>query len=121
MTNFQSFRNYVQEASDRYQYEGEVAAAEYLAEVIRDLPNTMAYANDTNVGVMRSMLTEAFDAMKSREANVPLDDNLDLQGTGDESLDEASIVINALTNEPTETVETVEPTATTGYNLLTSL
>lgn len=113
MTNFQSFRNYVQEASDRYQYEGEVAAAEYLAEVIRDLPNTMAYANDTNVGVMRSMLTEAFDAMKSREANVPLDDNLDLQGTGDESLDEASIVINALTNEPTVSVETVEPTATT--------
>ena len=110
MTNFQSFRGYVQEASDRYQYEGESAAAEYLAGVIRDLPNTMAYANDTNVSVMRSMLTEAFDAMKSREANVPLDDHLDLQGTGDESLDEASIVINALTNEPTETTEAVAPT-----------
>lgn len=68
ISNFQSFRNYVQEASDRYQYEGETAAAEYLAEVIRDLPNTMAYASDTNVGIMRSMLTEAFDAMKSREA-----------------------------------------------------
>lgn len=113
MTNFQSFRGYVQEASDRYQYEGEAAAAEYLAGVIRDLPNTMAYANDTNVSVMRSMLTEAFDAMKSREANVPLDDNLDLQGTGDESLDEASVVINTLTNEPTETTETVEAVAPT--------
>lgn len=113
MTNFQSFRGYVQEASDRYRYEGEAAAAEYLAGVIRDLPNTMAYANDTNAGVMRSMLTEAFDAMKSREANVPLDDNLDFQGTGDESLDEASVVINTLTNEPTETTEAVAPTETT--------
>lgn len=113
MTNFQSFRGYVQEASDRYQYEGESAAAEYLAGVIRDLPNTMAYANDTNVSVMRSMLTEAFDAMKSREANVPLDDRLDLQGTGDESLDEASVVINTLTNEPTETTEAVAPAETT--------
>lgn len=113
MTNFQSFRGYVQEASDRYQYEGESAAAEYLAGVIRDLPNTMAYANDTNVSVMRSMLTEAFDAMKSREANVPLDDHLDLQGTGDESLDEASVVINTLTNEPTETTEAVAPAETT--------
>lgn len=113
MTNFQSFRGYVQEASDRYQYEGESAAAEYLAGVIRDLPNTMAYANDTNVSVMRSMLTEAFDAMKSREANVPLDDHLDLQGTGDESLDEASVVINTLTNGPAETTEAVAPAETT--------
>lgn len=116
-TNFAAFRGYVQEMSDIYMYEGETAAGEYLSDVLTNLPTTIRTPTDESIEAMRTMLTESYSGMQNREMPVTLDDDLNLMQTGDPTLDEASLAIDALTNDeqaravaPTEPPASTEPT-----------
>lgn len=109
ISNFTQFRNLVERASEIHTYEGSAAASSFMAEAINDLPNTMSFPNKENLDTMRTMLSEALDAMGDRVQVIEVDDDLSILTTGDEDLDAAINVINGLT-EPTEPTE---PTATT--------
>lgn len=112
ISNFTQFRNLVERASEIHTYEGSAAASSFMAEAINDLPNTMSFPNKENLDTMRTMLSEALDAMGDRVQVIEVDDDLSILTTGDEDLDAALHVINGLT-EPTATTEstaTTEPT-----------
>lgn len=109
ISNFTQFRNLVERASEIYTYEGSAAASSFMAEAINDLPNTLSFPNKENLDTMRTMLSEALDAMGDRVQVIEVDDDLSILTTGDEDLDAAINVINGLTEPPA----TTEPTATT--------
>lgn len=109
ISNFTQFRNLVERASEIHTYEGSAAASSFMAEAINDLPNTMSFPNKENLDTMRTMLSEALDAMGDRVQVIEVDDDLSILTTGDEDLDAALHVINGLTEPPA----TTEPTATT--------
>lgn len=109
ISNFTQFRNLVERASEIYTYEGSAAASSFMAEAINDLPNTLSFPNKENLDTMRTMLSEALDAMGDRVQVIEVDDDLSILTTGDEDLDAAINVINGLTESPA----TTEPTATT--------
>lgn len=109
ISNFTQFRNLVERASEIHTYEGSAAASSFMAEAINDLPNTLSFPNKESLDTMRTMLSEALDAMGDRVQVIEVDDDLSIITTGDEDLDAALHVINGLT-EPTATAE---PTATT--------
>jgi hypothetical protein len=112
ISNFTQFRNTVERASEIYTYEGSAAASSFMAEAINDLPNTLTYPNEDSINTMRTMLSEALDAMGDRVQVIEVDDDLSILTTGDEDLDAALHVINGLT-EPTATAEPTEsPQAT---------
>lgn len=112
ISNFTQFRNLVERASEIHTYEGSAAASSFMAEAINDLPNTMSFPNKENLDTMRTMLSEALDAMGDRVQVIEVDDDLSILTTGDEDLDAALHVINGLT-EPTATTEPTEsPQAT---------
>lgn len=115
ISNFTQFRNTVERASEIYTYEGSAAASSFMAEAINDLPNTMSFPNKENLDTMRTMLSEALDAMGDRVQVIKVDDDLSILTTGDEDLDAAINVINGLTEAAatTEPTATAEPTATT--------
>jgi hypothetical protein len=108
ISNFTQFRNLVERASEIYTYEGSAAASSFMAEAINDLPNTLSFPNKENLDTMRTMLSEALDAMGDRVQVIEVDDDLSIITTGDEDLDAALHVINGLT-EPTATTATTEP------------
>jgi hypothetical protein len=109
ISNFTQFRNLVERASEIHTYEGSAAASSFMAEAINDLPNTLSFPNKENLDTMRTMLSEALDAMGDRVQVIEVDDDLSILTTGDEDLDAALHVINGLTEPPA----TTEPTATT--------
>lgn len=109
ISNFTQFRNLVERASEIHTYEGSAAASSFMAEAINDLPNTMSFPNKENLDTMRTMLSEALDAMGDRVQVIEVDDDLSILTTGDEDLDAALHVINGLT-EPKESPATTEPT-----------
>lgn len=111
ISNFTQFRNLVERASEIHTYEGSAAASSFMAEAINDLPNTMSFPNKENLDTMRTMLSEALDAMGDRVQVIEVDDDLSILTTGDEDLDAAINVINGLTEptEPTATTATTEP------------
>lgn len=111
ISNFTQFRNTVERASEIYTYEGSAAASSFMAEAINDLPNTLTYPNEDSINTMRTMLSEALDAMGDRVQVIEVDDDLSILTTGDEDLDAALHVINGLT-EPTATTESPATTAT---------
>lgn len=112
ISNFTQFRNLVERASEIHTYEGSAAASSFMAEAINDLPNTLSFPNKENLDTMRTMLSEALDAMGDRVQVIEVDDDLSILTTGDEDLDAALHVINGLT-EPTATTEPKEsPQAT---------
>jgi hypothetical protein len=115
ISNFTQFRNLVERASEIYTYEGSAAASSFMAEAINDLPNTLSFPNKENLDTMRTMLSEALDAMGDRVQVIEVDDDLSIITTGDEDLDAAINVINGLTEAAatTEPTEPTEPTATT--------
>ena len=115
ISNFTQFRNLVERASEIYTYEGSAAASSFMAEAINDLPNTLSFPNKENLDTMRTMLSEALDAMGDRVQVIEVDDDLSIITTGDEDLDAAINVINGLTEaaattEPKESPATTEPT-----------
>lgn len=115
ISNFTQFRNTVERASEIYTYEGSAAASSFMAEAINDLPNTLTYPNEDSINTMRTMLSEALDAMGDRVQVIEVDDDLSILTTGDEDLDAALHVINGLTEspattEPKESAATTEPT-----------
>lgn len=112
ISNFTQFRNLVERASEIHTYEGSAAASSFMAEAINDLPNTLTYPNEDSINTMRTMLSEALDAMGDRVQVIEVDDDLSILTTGDEDLDAALHVINGLT-EPTATTATTESPATT--------
>lgn len=112
ISNFTQFRNTVERASEIYTYEGSAAASSFMAEAINDLPNTLSFPNKENLDTMRTMLSEALDAMGDRVQVIEVDDDLSILTTGDEDLDAALHVINGLT-EPTATAATAATAATT--------
>lgn len=112
ISNFTQFRNLVERASEIHTYEGSAAASSFMAEAINDLPNTMSFPNKENLDTMRTMLSEALDAMGDRVQVIEVDDDLSILTTGDEDLDAALHVINGLT-EPTEPKESPATAATT--------
>lgn len=112
ISNFTQFRNLVERASEIHTYEGSAAASSFMAEAINDLPNTLSFPNKENLDTMRTMLSEALDAMGDRVQVIEVDDDLSILTTGDEDLDAALHVINGLT-EPTATTEPKESPATT--------
>lgn len=116
ISNFTQFRNLVERASEIYTYEGSAAASSFMAEAINDLPNTLSFPNKENLDTMRTMLSEALDAMGDRVQVIEVDDDLSILTTGDEDLDAAINVINGLT----ATTESPEPTATTESPELTA-
>ena len=109
ISNFTQFRNLVERASEIHTYEGSAAASSFMAEAINDLPTTLSFPNKENLDTMRTMLSEALDAMGDRVQVIEVDDDLSILTTGDEDLDAALHVINGLTEPPA----TTEPTATT--------
>lgn len=111
ISNFTQFRNTVERASEIYTYEGSAAASSFMAEAINDLPNTLTYPNEDSINTMRTMLSEALDAMGDRVQVIEVDDDLSILTTGDEDLDAALHVINGLTEptEPKESPATTEP------------
>lgn len=114
ISNFTQFRNLVERASEIHTYEGSAAASSFMAEAINDLPNTLTYPNEDSISTMRTMLSEALDAMGDRVQVIEVDDDLSIITTGDEDLDAAINVINGLTEaaattEPTATAATTEP------------
>lgn len=109
ISNFTQFRNLVERASEIYAYEGSAAASSFMAEAINDLPNTMSFPNKENLDTMRTMLSEALDAMGDRVQVIEVDDDLSIITTEDEDLDAAINVINGLT-EAAATTEPTEPT-----------
>lgn len=111
ISNFTQFRNLVERASEIHTYEGSAAASSFMAEAINDLPNTMSFPNKENLDTMRTMLSEALDAMGDRVQVIEVDDDLSILTTGDEDLDAALHVINGLTEptEPKESPATAEP------------
>lgn len=109
ISNFTQFRNLVERASEIHTYEGSAAASSFMAEAINDLPNTLSFPNKENLDTMRTMLSEALDAMGDQVQVIEVDDDLSIITTGDEDLDAAINVINGLT----EAAATTEPTATT--------
>lgn len=111
ISNFTQFRNLVERASEIHTYEGSAAASSFMAEAINDLPNTLTYPNEDSINTMRTMLSEALDAMGDRVQVIEVDDDLSILTTGDEDLDAALHVINGLT-EPTATTEPTESPAT---------
>lgn len=114
ISNFTQFRNLVERASEIHTYEGSAAASSFMAEAINDLPNTLSFPNKENLDTMRTMLSEALDAMGDRVQVIEVDDDLSIITTGDEDLDAAINVINGLTEAAatTESPATTEPTAT---------
>lgn len=115
ISNFTQFRNLVERASEIHTYEGSAAASSFMAEAINDLPNTLSFPNKENLDTMRTMLSEALDAMGDRVQVIEVDDDLSILTTGDEDLDAALHVINGLTEaaattEPKESAATAEPT-----------
>ena len=112
ISNFTQFRNLVERASEIHTYEGSAAASSFMAEAINDLPNTMSFPNKENLDTMRTMLSEALDAMGDRVQVIEVDDDLSILTTGDEDLDAAINVINGLT-EAAATTESPQATATT--------
>ena len=112
ISNFTQFRNLVERASEIHTYEGSAAASSFMAEAINDLPNTMSFPNKENLDTMRTMLSEALDAMGDRVQVIEVDDDLSILTTGDEDLDAALHVINGLTEAAatTESTATTEPT-----------
>lgn len=112
ISNFTQFRNLVERASEIHTYEGSAAASSFMAEAINDLPNTMSFPNKENLDTMRTMLSEALDAMGDRVQVIEVDDDLSIITTGDEDLDAAINVINGLT-EAAATKESPESPATT--------
>lgn len=112
ISNFTQFRNLVERASEIHTYEGSAAASSFMAEAINDLPNTMSFPNKENLDTMRTMLSEALDAMGDRVQVIEVDDDLSILTTGDEDLDAAINVINGLT-EAAATKESPESAATT--------
>lgn len=112
ISNFTQFRNLVERASEIYTYEGSAAASSFMAEAINDLPNTLSFPNKENLDTMRTMLSEALDAMGDRVQVIEVDDDLSIITTGDEDLDAAINVINGLT-EAAATKESPATTATT--------
>lgn len=115
ISNFTQFRNLVERASEIYTYEGSAAASSFMAEAINDLPNTLSFPNKENLDTMRTMLSEALDAMGDRVQVIEVDDDLSIITTGDEDLDAAINVINGLTEaaattEPKESPQATEPT-----------
>lgn len=115
ISNFTQFRNLVERASEIYTYEGSAAASSFMAEAINDLPNTLSFPNKENLDTMRTMLSEALDAMGDRVQVIEVDDDLSILTTGDEDLDAAINVINGLTEAAatTESPATKESPATT--------
>lgn len=115
ISNFTQFRNLVERASEIHTYEGSAAASSFMAEAINDLPNTLTYPNEDSINTMRTMLSEALDAMGDRVQVIEVDDDLSILTTGDEDLDAALHVINGLTEAPatTEPTEPKESPATT--------
>lgn len=114
ISNFTQFRNLVERASEIHTYEGSAAASSFMAEAINDLPNTLSFPNKENLDTMRTMLSEALDAMGDRVQVIEVDDDLSILTTGDEDLDAALHVINGLTEaaattEPTESPQATEP------------
>lgn len=111
ISNFTQFRNLVERASEIHTYEGSAAASSFMAEAINDLPNTLSFPNKENLDTMRTMLSEALDAMGDRVQVIEVDDDLSIITTGDEDLDAAINVINGLTEPPqaTESPATAEP------------
>lgn len=109
ISNFTQFRNLVERVSEIHTYEGSAAASSFMAEAINDLPNTLSFPNKENLDTMRTMLSEALDAMGDRVQVIEVDDDLSIITTGDEDLDAALHVINGLTESPA----TTEPAATT--------
>lgn len=111
ISNFTQFRNTVERASEIYTYEGSAAASSFMAEAINDLPNTLTYPNEDSISTMRTMLSEALDAMGDRVQVIEVDDDLSIITTGDEDLDAALHVINGLTEPPqaTESPQATEP------------
>lgn len=109
ISNFTQFRNLVERASEIYIYEGSAAASSFMAEAINDLPNTLSFPNKENLDTMRTMLSEALDAMGDRVQVIEVDDDLSILTTGDEDLDAAINVINGLTESPA-TKESPVPT-----------
>lgn len=111
ISNFTQFRNLVERASEIHTYEGSAAASSFMAEAINDLPNTLTYPNEDSINTMRTMLSEALDAMGDRVQVIEVDDDLSILTTGDEDLDAALHVINGLTEptEPKESPATAEP------------
>lgn len=115
ISNFTQFRNLVERASEIHTYEGSAAASSFMAEAINDLPNTLTYPNEDSINTMRTMLSEALDAMGDRVQVIEVDDDLSILTTGDEDLDAALHVINGLTEAAatTEPKESPQATATT--------
>lgn len=111
ISNFTQFRNLVERASEIHTYEGSAAASSFMAEAINDLPNTLSFPNKENLDTMRTMLSEALDAMGDRVQVIEVDDDLSILTTGDEDLDAALHVINGLTESPA-TTESPQATAT---------
>lgn len=111
ISNFTQFRNLVERASEIHTYEGSAAASSFMAEAINDLPNTLSFPNKENLDTMRTMLSEALDAMGDRVQVIEVDDDLSILTTGDEDLDAALHVINGLTEPPqaTESPQATEP------------
>ena len=109
ISNFTQFRNLVERTSEIHTYEGSAAASSFMAEAINDLPNTLSFPNKENLDTMRTMLSEALDAMGDRVQVIEVDDDLSILTTGDEDLDAALHVINGLT-EPTATTESPQAT-----------
>ena len=111
ISNFTQFRNLVERASEIHTYEGSAAASSFMAEAINDLPNTLSFPNKENLDTMRTMLSEALDAMGDRVQVIEVDDDLSIITTGDEDLDAAINVINGLTEAPAtkESPATTEP------------
>lgn len=111
ISNFSQFRNIVERASEIYTYEGSTAASSFMAEAINDLPNTLTYPSEGSIDTMRTMLSEALDAMGDRLPAIEVDDDMAIVTTGDDDLDAAMNVINGLT-ETVEPTEAKVPTAT---------
>lgn len=112
ISNFTQFRNLVERASEIYTYEGSAAASSFMAEAINDLPNTLSFPNKENLDTMRTMLSEALDAMGDRVQVIEVDDDLSIITTGDEDLDAAINVINGLTEAAATTEPKESPQAT---------
>lgn len=112
ISNFTQFRNLVERASEIHTYEGSAAASSFMAEAINDLPNTLSFPNKENLDTMRTMLSEALDAMGDRVQVIEVDDDLSILTTGDEDLDAALHVINGLTEAAATTEPTESPQAT---------
>lgn len=109
ISNFTQFRNLVERASEIHTYEGSAAASSFMAEAINDLPNTLSFPNKENLDTMRTMLSEALDAMGDRVQVIEVDDDLSILTTGDEDLDAAINVINGLTEAAATTATTESP------------